>query len=95
MPFIDVGYGYGKGLKETNWQTASDSKTGWVYGAGLKVLILHLKCHFTEILLVYTNSIFFESFMVHKWLLNNKTMPILIKQINLKHLNRKVKVHHN
>ncbi|MCH7395332.1 copper resistance protein B [Acinetobacter dispersus] len=37
MPFIDVGYGYSKGRKETNWQTASDSKTGWVYGAGLSL----------------------------------------------------------
>ncbi|WP_340600648.1 copper resistance protein B [Acinetobacter sp. HZNU-JH01] len=37
MPFIDVGYGYSKGRKETNWQTASDSKTGWFYGAGLSL----------------------------------------------------------
>lgn len=37
MPFIDVGYGYSKGRKETNWQTGSDSKTGWVYGAGLSL----------------------------------------------------------
>lgn len=37
MPFIDVGYGYSKGRKETDWQTASDSKTGWVYGAGLSL----------------------------------------------------------
>ncbi|ENW19405.1 copper resistance protein B [Acinetobacter haemolyticus] len=37
MPFIDVGYGYSKGRKETNWQTTSDSKTGWFYGAGLSL----------------------------------------------------------
>lgn len=35
MPFIDVAYGYNKGRKATDWQQATDSKTGWVYGAGL------------------------------------------------------------
>ncbi|UUM27566.1 copper resistance protein B [Acinetobacter colistiniresistens] len=37
MPFIDVGYAYSNGRKQTNWQTASDSKTGWIYGAGLSL----------------------------------------------------------
>ncbi|ENX34380.1 hypothetical protein F889_01658 [Acinetobacter colistiniresistens] len=37
MPFIDVGYAYSNGRKQTNWQTASDSKNGWVYGAGLSL----------------------------------------------------------
>lgn len=35
MPFVDVGYGYEKGLKQTAWQTGTDSEHGWYYGAGL------------------------------------------------------------
>ncbi|HAB69950.1 MAG TPA: copper resistance protein CopB, partial [Acinetobacter nosocomialis] len=35
MPFVDVGYGYEKGLKQTAWQTGTDSENGWYYGAGL------------------------------------------------------------
>lgn len=35
MPFVDLAYGYSKGRKATDWQVASASKTGWVYGAGL------------------------------------------------------------
>lgn len=35
MPFVDFGYGYEKGLKQTAWQTETDSEHGWYYGAGL------------------------------------------------------------
>ncbi|MFT1026400.1 copper resistance protein B, partial [Acinetobacter baumannii] len=35
MPFVDFGYGYEKGLKQTAWQTGTDSEHGWYYGAGL------------------------------------------------------------
>ncbi|MCH7312411.1 copper resistance protein B [Acinetobacter sp. ANC 4805] len=35
MPFIDIAYTYNKGLKQTEWQSASDSERGWLYGLGL------------------------------------------------------------
>lgn len=35
MPFIDVAYTYNKGLKQTELQSATDSKKGWLYGLGL------------------------------------------------------------
>lgn len=35
MPFIDVAYAYNKGLKQTEFQSATDSKKGWLYGLGL------------------------------------------------------------
>ena len=35
MPFVDFGYGYEKGLKQTARQTGTDSEHGWYYGAGL------------------------------------------------------------
>lgn len=35
MPFIDVAYAYNKGLKQTEFQPATDSKKGWLYGLGL------------------------------------------------------------
>ena len=35
MPFIDVAYAYNKGLKQTELQSATDSKKGWLYGLGL------------------------------------------------------------
>ncbi|WP_199970992.1 copper resistance protein B [Acinetobacter baumannii] len=35
MPFVDFGYGYEKGLKQTAWQTGTGSEHGWYYGAGL------------------------------------------------------------
>ncbi|MCM1960442.1 copper resistance protein B [Acinetobacter modestus] len=35
MPFIDVAYAYNKGLKQTELQSATDSKKGWLYGFGL------------------------------------------------------------
>ncbi|WP_420001941.1 copper resistance protein B [Acinetobacter sp. LF10] len=35
MPFIDIAYTYNKGLKQTELQSATDSKKGWLYGLGL------------------------------------------------------------
>ncbi|MCH7337791.1 copper resistance protein B [Acinetobacter sp. NIPH 2699] len=35
MPFIDVAYAYSKGVKQTEWQTASQHEKGGLYGAGL------------------------------------------------------------
>ena len=35
MPFIDVAYAYNKGLKQTELQSATASKKGWLYGLGL------------------------------------------------------------
>lgn len=35
MPFVDVGYAYDKGQKQTTWQEESSSEHGWFYGAGL------------------------------------------------------------
>lgn len=37
-PFIEVGYKYEKGAKQTEWQDAEDSTRGWLYGAGIKFL---------------------------------------------------------
>ena len=36
MPFMDVAYGYNKGVQETAWQKASSSKNEWFYGAGIR-----------------------------------------------------------
>lgn len=36
MPYIDVSYGYEKGVKETNWQDESSSEKKWLYGAGIQ-----------------------------------------------------------
>ena len=36
MPYIDVAYEYSKGNAATNWQVESDSKNGWLYGAGVR-----------------------------------------------------------
>ncbi|MCF0264204.1 copper resistance protein B [Acinetobacter guillouiae] len=36
MPYVSVAYAYSKGNKETAWQTATDSESGWLYGAGLR-----------------------------------------------------------
>ncbi|MCH7307729.1 copper resistance protein B [Acinetobacter sp. NIPH 1852] len=35
MPFIDVAYAYHKGVKQTEWQTASQHEKGGLYGAGV------------------------------------------------------------
>ena len=35
MPFIDVAYVYHQGVKQTEWQKASDSERGGLYGVGL------------------------------------------------------------
>ncbi|MDR3027047.1 MAG: copper resistance protein B [Acinetobacter sp.] len=37
MPYVSVAYTYSKGNKETQWQTATDSENGWLYGAGLRL----------------------------------------------------------
>ena len=37
-PFVDVAYQYDKGLKETRFQQATDSKKGWLYGAGIQLI---------------------------------------------------------
>ena len=37
-PFVDVAYQYEKGLKETRFQQATDSKKGWLYGAGIQLI---------------------------------------------------------
>lgn len=36
MPFIDISYGYEKGMKETSWQDASDAEKKWLYGIGIQ-----------------------------------------------------------
>ncbi|ENU20470.1 hypothetical protein F994_00696 [Acinetobacter bohemicus ANC 3994] len=36
MPFMDVAYGYNKGVQETAWQKSSSSENAWVYGAGIR-----------------------------------------------------------
>ena len=36
MPFVDVAYGYHKGLAQTARQDATESEQGWQYGAGLR-----------------------------------------------------------
>ena len=36
MPFMDMAYGYNKGVQETAWQKASSSKNEWFYGAGIR-----------------------------------------------------------
>jgi len=36
MPYVSVAYTYSKGKKETAWQTATKSESGWLYGAGLR-----------------------------------------------------------
>ena len=38
MPYVSVAYAYAKGNKETDWQIATDSKNGWLYGAGLRFI---------------------------------------------------------
>lgn len=38
MPYVSVAYAYTKGNKETDWQIATDSKNGWLYGAGLRFI---------------------------------------------------------
>lgn len=35
-PFVDVAYQYEKGLKKTEFQQATDSEKGWLYGAGIE-----------------------------------------------------------
>ena len=35
MPFLDVAYRYEKGDRESNHQVATDSESGWLYGAGI------------------------------------------------------------
>jgi len=37
MPYIDIAYEYSKGDAATSWQVESDSKTGWLYGAGIRL----------------------------------------------------------
>ncbi|SDB87150.1 copper resistance protein B [Acinetobacter marinus] len=37
-PFIDVGYAYEKGQKQTNWQAETTSEKGWQYGVGLALM---------------------------------------------------------
>ncbi|MCY1162349.1 Copper resistance protein B precursor (CopB) [compost metagenome] len=36
MPFMDVAYGYNKGVQETAWQKSSSSENEWFYGAGIR-----------------------------------------------------------
>ena len=36
MPFMDVAYGYNKGVQETAWQKLSSSENEWFYGAGIR-----------------------------------------------------------
>ena len=36
MPFMDVAYGYNKGVQETAWQKSSSSENEWSYGAGIR-----------------------------------------------------------
>jgi len=36
MPFMDVAYGYNKGVQETVWQKSSSSENEWSYGAGIR-----------------------------------------------------------
>ena len=36
MSFIDVAYGYNKGVQETAWQKSSSSENAWFYGAGIR-----------------------------------------------------------
>lgn len=36
MPFMDVAYGYNKGVQETAWQKSSSSENEWSYGAGMR-----------------------------------------------------------
>lgn len=38
MPFIDIGYKYERGDKQTAWQDEESSEHGWVYGAGIQFL---------------------------------------------------------
>lgn len=38
MPYLEVGYEYSKGNKQTDWQQSSDSEKGWIYGAGLRMM---------------------------------------------------------
>ena len=37
-PFVDVGYAYEKGQKQTNWQAETESEQGWQYGVGLALM---------------------------------------------------------
>ncbi|MGE8563079.1 MAG: copper resistance protein B [Acinetobacter bohemicus] len=36
MPFMDVAYGYNKGVQETVWQKSLSSENEWSYGAGIR-----------------------------------------------------------
>ena len=36
MPFMDMAYGYNKGVQETAWQKSSSSENEWFYGAGIR-----------------------------------------------------------
>lgn len=36
MPFIDIAYGYQRGLQATTWQQSSSSEHEWLYGAGVR-----------------------------------------------------------
>lgn len=36
MPFVEVGYKYERGHKETAWQEGETYSHGWLYGAGIK-----------------------------------------------------------
>ncbi|WP_171264734.1 copper resistance protein B [Acinetobacter sp. ANC 4558] len=38
MPFIEVGYKYEHGDKQTAWQESESSSHGWIYGAGVQFL---------------------------------------------------------
>lgn len=38
MPYLQVGYEYSKGNKQTAWQQASGSDQGWIYALGLKMM---------------------------------------------------------
>lgn len=60
MPFVDFGYGYEKGLKQTAWQTGTDSEHGWYYGAGLTLKFnCRTKSKLNDMPLVYTDGIVF------------------------------------
>ncbi|WP_374294436.1 copper resistance protein B [Acinetobacter sp.] len=37
-PFVDVGYAYEKGQKQTDWQDETESEKGWQYGVGLALM---------------------------------------------------------
>src|SRR5690606_42102605 len=38
MPYLQVGYEYSQGNKQTAWQQASGSDQGWIYALGLKMM---------------------------------------------------------